>query len=287
MVNRRTDKLFSWFGSGPGRPGRTCLLCLMVVAGLLVTACTTTSLPTSSNGNVDSKRRQAAVDNYTELGASYLRKGERESARSSFRQALDIDKRSPGAHSGMALLFELNREYDLAEKSYKKAIKYDRGFTRGRNNYAVFLVKRGRLDDAYEQLTIASQDLDYPLRSQVFLTLGAVASGLGKKDEAVAAWNRAVGIDPRRAGPYLSLAEHYYTEKEYPKAKHYLDQYSDLAKPTARSLWLAVRVEDAFDNVDGVSSKGMALKNLFPYSKEALAYKEWLEQRPKQKVAGQ
>ena len=42
---------------------------------------------------------------------------------------------------------------------------------------------------------------------------------------------------------------------------------------------MAVRLEHAFGNKDGEASKALALKNLFPYSEEAIAYKAWLKGR--------
>lgn len=55
-------------------------------------------------------------------------------------------------------------------------------------------------------------------------------------------------------------------------------QYSLLAQPTAKSLWLAVRIEDSFGNRDAAASQGLKLKNLFPYSSENLEYQKWLKQ---------
>ena len=268
------------------RLGRA-LRSLMIATTLLaiLTGCMTTTTTTSrtlTSDNTSTKKKldsQAALDDYVQLGLSYLQKDRREQARANFKRALDIDSRSAAAHHGMALLYQLNREFELSEQHYKQAIRYEPGFTRGRNNYAVFLVRQERLEDAYQQLVIASQDLNYSRRAQVFLSLGEVASALGKKAEAIAAWERVIGLNPRGALPYLSLAEEYYEEKEYPKAKAYLDQFERLSAANARSLWLAVRIEDAFGNADGVASKGMALKNLFPYSEQALTYKEWLERK--------
>lgn len=261
-------------------------MAIVVAALVVLTGCTTTTSSSSrtltssnSSSSQNKDRRAAALDDYIRLGVAYLQQDNRDQARANFKRALDIDERSAGANNGMALLYQLNREFELAEKHYKNVISYEPGFTQGRNNYAVFLVQRNRLEEAYQQLVIAAEDLYYPRRTQIFLSLGEVASALGKKTEAVAAWERVIGLSPKTAAPYLSLSEEYFKDGDYPKAKVYLDQFGRLAKPSARSLWLAVRLEDSFGNEDGVSSKGLALKNLFPYSEQALAYKDWLQQK--------
>ena len=67
-----------------------------------------------------------------------------------------------------------------------------------------------------------------------------------------------------------------FDEKDYTSAKQYFDQFAKIAKPSARSLWLGIRIERIFGNQDKEASYAVALKGMFPYSKEYLAYKESL-----------
>ena len=90
--------------------------------------------------------------------------------------------------------------------------------------------------------------------------------------------DRASQLTPGFAPPYLEAAEIYFEQQKLPIAKRALDQYAYLAPPSAKSLWLAVRLEHSFGNRDGASSQGLKLKNLFPYSSENLEYQKWLKQ---------
>lgn len=261
--------------------GLAATLALVLLAGGCTKTTTTTSetLTNSSGEKTDAEKRQDALAGYIELGLGYIGQNNREQARVNLLRALEIDSRSAAANNAMALLYQLERDPPRAEEYFKKALSYDRGFTQARNNYAVFLVGQDRLPEAYEQFSMASRDVNYPKRPQVFLGLGAVASRLGKAAEAKDAWERAIALDSELAGPYLELANFYFEQKNFPEAKRYLDRHAQLAQPTARSLWLAVRVEDAFGNSDGVASRGLALRKLFPYSREAIEYQKWTQDR--------
>ncbi len=265
-----------------GNPWRFGLAAVIAVA-LLAVGCTTTTttssetLTTSSGEKTGAEKRQDALNSYIELGLGYIGQNNRDQARLNLLRAIEIDSRSPAANNGMALLYQIERDSARAEEYFKKALAYDRDFTQARNNYAVFLVTQNRIDEAYEQFNLASRDVDYQLRPQVFLSLGAVAAKLGKTREAKDAWERAVALDKGLPGPYLELANIHFDQGDFPAAKRFLDHHAQLTQPSARSLWLAVRLEDAFGNTDGVASKGLALRKLFPYSREAVDYQKWIK----------
>ncbi|TAL10322.1 MAG: type IV pilus biogenesis/stability protein PilW [Porticoccaceae bacterium] len=266
-----------------GNPWRCGFAAVIAVALLMVVGCTTTTttssetLVASSGEKTGAEKRQDALNSYIELGLGYIGENNRDQARLNLLRALEIDSRSPAANNGMALLYQLERDSARAEEYFKKALGYDRDFTQARNNYAVFLVTQNRLDEAYEQFLQASRDVNYQRRPQVFLSLGAVAAKLGKTAEAKDAWERAMALDRELPGPYLELASLYFDQGDFPEAKRFLDRHAQLAPASARSLWLAVRLEDAFGNADGVASKGLALRNLFPYSREAVDYQKWIK----------
>lgn len=259
---------------------------LVALVAVLATACTTTtkttgsSLATSNPGKkTEAERRQEAVANYVQVGLGYIGQRNRDQARLNLLRALEIDSRSPAAHNAMALLYQLERDPAHAERHFRNALRYDPGFTQARNNYGVFLASEGRYEEALAAFETASRDTNYNLRPQVFSSLGTVANRLGRSEDARAAWERAIALDPTLAGPYLELAEFHFTRGDYPLAKRYLTAHGTVARPSARSLWLEVRVEDAFGNANGVASKGLALRNLFPYAAETIEYLEWSQSR--------
>lgn len=235
----------------------------------------------SSASAHDNKRdkNQEAAETYVQLGLGYLRKGERQRARTNLLKALEKDKRSANAHNAMALLFQMDGENKLAEEHFQKAIDYEPDLTRVRYNYAAFLFRQKRFGDAKQQFLIASEDINYTRRGQVFYNLGLIAKQLDKAEEAQEAWEKAIKLSPKLPGPFLELAEVYFERGDHPRAKRFLVHYEGLSKPTARALWLGVRLEYAFGNKDGEASKALALTKLFPYAEETIEYKTWLKTR--------
>ncbi len=249
------------------RQGPVLMLLLLVLAG-----CSTTTDHGRMSPSLDK-----ALSDHIELGLRYLGDGQRQAARDHLKRALEIDPRSPGAHNGMALLFQLERELELAEKHYRKAIQYDKDFSRAHNNFGVFLFAQDRYKEAYEHFEAAASDTDYQLRPQVFVSLGIAALELDRREEALSAFRRATELEPSYPRPYLELAQIAFEKGDYKQARRRLRAFDRLSKPSARSLWLAVRIADHFDQEDTLASKGLALEKLFPDSPQNLEYQEWLK----------
>ncbi len=258
----------------------------------LSSACTVTEMDysktigSSSGSEAAASRRDTARDKnkeaaetYVQLGLGYLRKGERQRARTNLLKALEKDPRSADAHNALALLLQMEGENHLAEEHFEKAVNYEPSLTNVRYNYASFLFRQKRFSDAEKQFLIAADDIHYARRGQAFYNLGLIAKQLGKAEQAQQAWEKAIKLNPKYPYPFLDLAEIYLNMGDYPKAKRYLEHYESLSKPTPRALWLAVRLEHAFGNKDGEASKAMALKNMFPYAEETIEYNTWLKAR--------
>ncbi len=217
-----------------------------------------------------------ALAGHIQLGLGYLSQNDRKSARYHLLKALAIDSRSAGAHHGMALLFQVEKEDAQAEVHFRKAIALDGRFTRARNNFGVFLYSRDRFAEAYEQFAEAAQDLNYEQRPGVYLNLGLTAVELDRGAEAEAAFSKALDLDPRVAGPYLELAVLAFASGDYAAAKTHLANHLRLARPSARSLWLDIRLAHALGEPDVEASKALALKKIFPMARESELYDEWV-----------
>ena len=212
---------------------------------------------------------EEALDDYVRIGLGYLARGNRDQARQNLTRALNIDPDSLIANDAIALLYQSEAENDLAEKHFKMALKKDRNFTQTRNNYARFLYFQGRTQEARDQYKLVTEDVNYRLRAQAFIGLALSEKSLGNPGAAEAALQRSVSLNPHSGSAMIELVELKMAQRDYLTAKGHLDRFENVGRPSPRSLLLGMQLAEQFGNKDQRDSYSMALRNLFPESREA------------------
>lgn len=251
---------------------RSTNLFLFSILLLILVGCVQTTYP--KNKKID---KQKALESYVSLGMAYLERNDRDLSRRNFEKALEIDNDSAEAHGGMGLLYELNGEVELAEKSFKRALRKNGSITQIKVNYGTFLYRQKRYEEAYELFEESAKDLTFSDRALVLSYVGQAAVRLKNTVRAKSAFEHSLNIDNNLPESIIELAELSYSIQDYAATKNYLDRYAKLSKSTPQSLWLGIRMERIFGNKDKESSYALALRNLYPYSKEYLEYKKLLE----------
>ncbi len=250
------------------------------IVGLLAVLLSVGCATAKNGAGVD---KQKVLENRLDLAMGYLTRGDHERARFHLNKAMEVDSSSPAVHDAWALLYQQEKEFEEAESHFRKALSYDPKFTRGRNNYGMFLLNMDRFEDAYDQFLKGSEDLGYPRRAELFLKVGVTALQLNKLAEAEAAFEKALDLDSRMALAHIELADLAFRRGDYLLAQQRLNHYNSTRNsPTPRGLWLGVRLADKLGNRDAEASQGLALRNLYPDSRENQEYKNWLndEQKP-------
>lgn len=246
----------------------------LVMMLTLITGCVTEA----TNGPFKKADKQKILESQIRLGVGYLRNRNYQLAKENLQKALDVDPKSAEAHNYFGLLYQLELDPEMAEEHYKKAIHYDPDYAAARNNYGAFLFEQKRYKEAVKQLEKAADDKLYRNRSQVYENLGISYLQLNDKADAEDAFTKAVALNPNQARALLELADMRFQERNYIKARGYYNRYKRVANPTARSLWLGIRLARIFGNKDEEASLALALKNIFPASPEYKAYKRSLQQ---------
>ncbi|WP_101757150.1 type IV pilus biogenesis/stability protein PilW [Oceanicoccus sp. KOV_DT_Chl] len=245
---------------------------LLLLCSLLgLAACVTTE-----RGGIGDKQDDVKALEYSvQLARTYIREGNWQAAKRHLKNALEIDDTSFEVYEALALVFQNTGEFELAEENYKKSIRLNGDFSRVRNNYATFLYSQKRYKEATEQLEIVVSDTLYERRAAAYVNLGRAYMQLNKLNKAEESFNRAYLMQRRNYALMYQLADVYYQLGDYPKSQQYYDAYQAQAKKQpAEALWLGIRLADKFDDRNKLSSFALALKNLYPTSKEYLLYKE-------------
>lgn len=246
-----------------------------VISVFVLSAC----VSVVDNGNPRYDRKKA-LEAYVKLGMNYLQEGDRDRAMRAFIKATEYNSNSAEALHGLAMVHQLNGEYDLAEQRFKQALRGQSAFSKEpiELSYARFLINSERCQEALKLLEKAATDLNYPSRENALYLIGQCSLKVGDIDRAKGAFEHAMNLNPRYAQAALELVDLNLDMRNYERAKSYLDVFSANAAQTPRSLLLGIRIERVFGNKDKEASYVLALKNLHPYSKEYLEYKQLISE---------
>ncbi|WP_251977378.1 type IV pilus biogenesis/stability protein PilW [Salinicola avicenniae] len=216
-------------------------LCIAMGVACLLGGCAT---PVASNGPTASDPADAAAA-YTRLGKAYLAQDNLARAQQALEHALELSPDDSEALEGLALLYQRQNETSLADTFFRRALSADPDATRIRNNYAAILYGQQRYAEACTQLRVASDDITYTNRAQLFANLGQCELANGDPAAARNHYERALDIDPRNARGLLALARIEHTQGNDERAWERLQRYFTVAGTDAESLRLAGNIASA------------------------------------------
>lgn len=240
---------------------------LLLVFGL--TGCVTTEEKLFNNNISVDKEVEARV----QIAIEYLNENQPDKAMVHLKEALDVDPKSARVNEITALTLEKVGEVKLADKHFRAMLKYKPEYTRGRANYASFLLRQKDYEKAYGYFKHVVEDIYYPGRAVAFQQLGFCAAQLGRDAEVEPAYQRAVALDSSLNQAKLELAEIKFNNGDYADAQIHLNNYRKQVRPSsARALLLGIKLARVFEDKDDEASFALVLKNLYPRSTEYLEY---------------
>lgn len=240
---------------------------LMALA-LLLCGCAASDLPPrAAAGDQAAQLFQAQM----ELGRAYLRRGDLPRAEAKLELALGAQPDAALALTSLGLVHQLRGEDAQAEARFKAALERQPELAEARNNYGVYLLSRQRPREAIAQLQAAAGDAAYPNRVSALENLGRAQLAAGDRPAAEQSFRHAVQLNPAQSGALLELAQLTYDRESYAEARDHYRQHEALASPSARSLWLCVRLSRIFKEDEEEASCGLALA-AFPASQEYKNY---------------
>jgi len=144
-------------------------------------------------------------------------------ARAAALRALQIDEKLAEAHASLALITENHdRDWQTAEKEFRKAIELDPNYATGHHWYAEYLGYQGRFDEALAESERARQ-LD-PLSLIIAADNGAILYLARQYDRAIQQFRAVLAMEPsfRRAHELIILS--YVQKRQFADALADLEQ---------------------------------------------------------------
>lgn len=161
----------------------------------------------------------------TAIGTHYLARREFDLAEKSLKRALEMDSSFPIAHFYMGVLHAMKDQHAQAAGSFRRAIVLDPFYRQAMHNMGVALYKQRKLPEAAEALreTLKLED-----GSETRHVLGQVLAESGKLDDAIAEMKRAVELEPGRAQAHADLGKIYAHKGNKTEARTYLNKALEL-----------------------------------------------------------
>lgn len=245
---------------------KTCNVLLGALAAMFViSGCiSTTTGPPENKGD----QGDAAELNY-QLGARYYRKGDFDLARDRLELALKQNPKNGLAWSALGLTYEALGNQRLAEEAYDQAVRVAPRDYKIQENYAVFLCRQDRFDDArrYFDKAIRAPTNDYS--EQTYTNAGVC---MMQKPDHVAAeeyLRAALERRPNHAEALLQLSVLSYETGDALRARAFLQRYLSSNMPTASVLYHAILIEEKLGDDTARRQYTMQLLKDFPDSAEA------------------
>jgi type IV pilus assembly protein PilF len=241
-------------------------LLLVLLLPALLTACVAVNPGKSQN--------EKASEINVQLGMGYLQQGNLELASEKLTKALRQNRKSASANNAYAILQDRLGQKDLAEQHYKEAIYLDPKDSQAANNYGAFLCRNNREAESEKHFLKALENPLYKTPEYAYTNAAICLIKIDRKVVAKEYLQKALASKSDFSVALLAMGNLLFDEGSFDAAKLYVDRYHLVAKPTSRSLWLAIRNELEIDGDANVDELAERLKRDFPDSSE---YKSWLE----------
>ena len=230
----------------------------------------------SSDGTKALKREdptEAAAKTNIQLGIAYLQQGNYTVAREKLERSLKQNPKDPDVHTTLGLLYDRTGEPKLADKHYQQALKLAPDNPDVSNNYAIYLCKRGRVDEGVERFSAVAANKYYRTPEVALTNAGVCLRNAKRLDEAQAKFIGAIKLRPDYSEATVQLANLHIERGQVPEARKVVDSYLGAFRPKPDVLFAAVTVARAAKDKMSEEKYSRALRLEFPESAQARALK--------------
>lgn len=203
------------------------------------------------------------------LGIGYMREGLYEKALEKLNRAREAEPGYSPIYDALGVLYQTLGDYDAAETNFKKAIKLNPNYSPTLNNYGLLLCQTQRYEEADEIFMKAVNNPLYAKPELAYNNAGTCARNNGKKKLAESYFREALRRDAGLGSALIQMSTMSYEQGDYMPARAYLARYLESNRPSAKSLWLGIRIERELGDKNAVSSYVLLLRNQFSESEEA------------------
>lgn len=201
-----------------------------------------------------------------ELGMNYLKQEQVARAKSKFNRAKALAPNSSEVQYSYAYFLEYVGEIDNAEKHYQKAVSLHPKGGNEHNNYGAFLCRQHRFLKAEKEFLKAVEDSNYTNTAEAYENAGLCIQQLPDIAKAEEYFEKALRYDPNRSNALIELAIIKYNQHKFTLATDYYSRFSQISKPTSRSVILGIELAKNMGDKDKEASYRLLLNSEFPHA---------------------
>ncbi len=183
---------------------------------VLLAGCTPARKPTTQEMEKEYDYRNA-LQNY-KIGINHISNDEIIEAIQRLESAVKLDESNFRYHHGLALAYSLNGQMEEALAHLNTVLEINPNHAESYNLLGSIYTDLGRYDEAMVALKKVIMDKSYAQPQFAYFNFGLCKRKQGRKEEAIAAFNRVTQIDPQFYRAFVALAELYKEVGDYPKA---------------------------------------------------------------------
>lgn len=253
---------------------------LMFTLSLMTTACVTERTYSGTDIPVSERKldRVAAARERTQLGLTYLNRGNTEQAKYNLDKAVEYAPQLESVHVALAYYYQTVGDLVRTEQSYMDAINSQDASGDSKNNFGVFLCQQKQYEKAEKMFLAAIEMPKYTRTASSYENLGLCSREARQAEKARQYFQMALKYDPRRSVSLLELAELAFEQGDPIQARSELARYHQVAPQTPESLALGIQIEQAVNDDAAVKKFGILLLAKFPASPQAKQYRVNLPQ---------
>ncbi len=240
------------------------LFSILVLLPMIIAGCASTA---------ERQAEQAKINRMAEthvlLGSSYLQRGQLEIAKEELVKALKISPDHSQASNIMAVLQWRLKDYDEADRYFRKALASDDKNASAQHNYGTFLCDRGKIDEGLKYFDAAIANQLYSHAAEVNLNAGVCLMRKPAPQAAEKYLREALRVNPKLSGALYQMAKISLDTGKAISGRAFIERYFQAAADTPESLLLAVKIERVLRNKNAEASYAIRLRGKFPTSPEA------------------
>lgn len=217
----------------------------------------------------DSDKNKRAAELQVQLAQEYLKRGSLEVARDKLARALKLDPYSAQAHTVSGFLNETIKDYSQAELHYRRAVELRPKDGDMNNNFASFLCRRGRYEEAEMMFRQALADPFYKTPEVALANAGICSKDGGNLELAESYLRDALARQPNYPGALLPMASVLHARGDFLRARAFMQRYEVEQPNNPEALYLGYQIETALGDERSAEDYRRRLSSGFPRSREA------------------